>query len=248
MKLYTLTPHDVLFFRDGRPIETAGGHGARWPEPSVIFDALHAALWRAFPNFQGDWEHDHRWGRSSKRLGPNAARSQRFGSLGTAGVFPVWKDGRWLFPAPADVTADLENLEGWRLALRETNSSSNLPAPFLKYLPASMTEPSKDSPPTWWSRAAWKSYLEGNVPNRSELFHADELFVSEWTTGIGIDPEAQTQDGTRIYCAEYLRLRDNVSCGFAASLAMKRNRNPGEVHESIERLFTATGSIVVGGQ
>ena len=48
MQIYTLTPNDVLFFRDGRPMEAAGGHGARWPEPSLIFDALHAALHRAF--------------------------------------------------------------------------------------------------------------------------------------------------------------------------------------------------------
>ena len=35
MQIYMLTPNDVLFFRDGRPMEAAGGHGARWPEPSL---------------------------------------------------------------------------------------------------------------------------------------------------------------------------------------------------------------------
>jgi hypothetical protein len=48
MPVYTLTPTDVLFFRDGRPMEVAGGHGARWPEPSLIFDGIHAG---AAPGF-----------------------------------------------------------------------------------------------------------------------------------------------------------------------------------------------------
>ena len=41
----------------------SGGHGARWPEPSIAFDALHAALHRAFPDIERNpdntpvWEH-----------------------------------------------------------------------------------------------------------------------------------------------------------------------------------------------
>ena len=105
MNAYTLTPDDLLFFRDARPIESAGGHGARWPEPSVVFDAIHAALWRAFPDAAQPmpWEHAHRFGRSSQR-DMTRDRTQRFGSLATAGLFPVVNDEHWLFPAPADVT------------------------------------------------------------------------------------------------------------------------------------------------
>ncbi|MCZ7641226.1 MAG: type III-B CRISPR module-associated protein Cmr3 [Verrucomicrobia bacterium] len=33
MKTFLLEPQDLLFFRDGRPTETSGGHGARWPDP-----------------------------------------------------------------------------------------------------------------------------------------------------------------------------------------------------------------------
>ncbi|MHB9007266.1 MAG: type III-B CRISPR module-associated Cmr3 family protein, partial [Limisphaerales bacterium] len=67
-------------------------------------------------------------------------------------------------------------------------------------------------------------------------------------TGIGIDPKTQTQDGQRLYSAEYLRLRPNVRCGFSASLRMKQNGDHTRVEDCIDRLFTATQTIIVGGQ
>lgn len=253
MNYYTLTPHDVLFFRDGRPTETGGGHGARWPEPSVVFDALHAALWRAFPERQTAWEHDHRYGRSSYRQPSDGPRTQRFGSLLTAGIFPVWKDGRWLFPAPADTTADKSDA-GWLLALQKPVGAANLPSP-LRNLPkpmqrllASQATPSKETVAPWWSRVAWQDYLGGKRPEKTELFHAADLYAEEWTTGIGMDSETQTQDGTRIYSAQYLRLKADIRCGFAATLPMKRDGNGDDIRECMGQLFGSTGTIIVGGQ
>ncbi|MBM3838172.1 MAG: hypothetical protein FJ398_09435 [Verrucomicrobia bacterium] len=244
MKTYTLEPQDLLFFRDARPMETSGGHGARWPEPSVIFDALHAALWRAFPEKRA-WEHKHDYGRSSHR--PRNGDTQRFGSLVSAGLFAVWTDGRWLFPAPADATAS-DDTDGWLLVPQASQGSTNLPAPFLKCTVASRAKPSKETVQPWWSTTAWRDYLAGQKPARAELFSHDDLFAAEWTTGIGIDPETQTQDGQRIYSAEYLRLRPKVRCGFTASLRMKHNGSGRDLRECIEQLFEATDTIIVGGQ
>ncbi|MHB9005365.1 MAG: type III-B CRISPR module-associated Cmr3 family protein [Limisphaerales bacterium] len=221
MKIYTLEPQDFLFFRDGRPTETSGGNGARWPEPSIIFDALHAALWRAFPgDHPQPWEHRHDFGRSSHR--PCGGDTQRFGSLATTGLFPVWTDGRWLFPAPADVVISNDR-RNWLLSPRPIQGTTNLPACFLQYTVASRAKPTKESVSRWWSAAAWQDYLAGKQPARAEQFTSDDLFAGEWTTGIGIDPKTQTQDGQRLYSAEYLRLRPNVRCGFSASLRMKQN-------------------------
>ena len=246
MKSFTLTPQDVLFFRDGRPIDTGGGHGARWPEPPVIFDALHAALWRAFPE-QEDWEHRHDFGRSSHR--PQKGDTQRFGSLKTAGVFPALADGRWLFPAPQDVIVAPVNSDDWRLSLQEAKSSlTNLPASWIQFAPASFAEPTKEEPAPWWTRNAWLAYLAGQRPATSDCFTNDDLFAAEWTTGIGIDPETQTQDRERIYSAQYLRLRDRVSCGFAASLPMKQNGRAEDVKECVENLLPDHCMIIVGGQ
>lgn len=265
MKTYLLEPQDLLFFRDGRPIETSGGHGARWPDPSVIFDALHAALWRAFPADQPQpWEHRHDFGRSSQR--PHNGDTQRFGSLATAGLFPVVQGRarapraaagappdaldvscRWLFPAPADVAA-CDDARHWLLRPRSVQGTTNLPACFLKYTVASLAKPTKDTVPPWWSAAAWQSYLTGTKPDPSELFTPDDLFAAEWTTGIGMDPETQTQDGQRLYSAEYLRFRPDVRCGFTASLRMKQNGNGSDLRECIRELFATTQTIIVGGQ
>lgn len=257
MKVYTLIPQDLLFFRDGRPTETSGGHGARWPEPSTIFDAIHAALWRAFPERQ-PWEHLHDYGRSSHR--PRAGDTQRFGALTTAGLFPVTEDGRWLFPAPADATADTHPdcwlLQPFRPGLTPQRPDrpypkSNLPQP-LKYPVGNFSRPGKSTTPTWWSITAWEAYIRGTHPAPNELFTNGDLFLGEWFTGIAIDPDTQTtgkrETKEKIYSVEYLRLKPGVRCGFIASLPMKQNGDPTRVRECITELFVATQTIIVGGQ
>ncbi len=252
MPAYTITPEDILFFRDGRPMETAGGHGARWPEPSVIFDALHAALHRAFPNAQS-WEHPHRYGRSSDR-DMSRPRAQRFGSLATAGPFPRLKDGLWLFPSPADATAATEPTTWLLRPIVKDHSDqpdrSDLPCP-LHYPVASFAPPTKDTPLPWWSAKAWQAYLTGNLPDRAEQFTDDDIFAREWHTGIAIDPATGTtghgEAAGKIYSAQYLRLRQGVSMGIHATMPMK-NGQPDQREERISQLFPANRTLIVGGQ
>ncbi|MCX7819870.1 MAG: type III-B CRISPR module-associated protein Cmr3 [Kiritimatiellae bacterium] len=256
MNVLLFQPTDVLFFRDGRPFETSGGHGARWPQPSVVFDAIHAALWRAFPTVQS-WEHRHDYGRSSNR--PRAGDTQRFGSLVTAGPFPVrlW-DGaeQWLFPAPADVLAHGNKL--YALQVR-TNTGlpegvkSNLPKP-LRYPVVSPVPPLKHAEtPAWWSAKAWSSYLEGRLSGGGTLKECetatpDDLYASESMTGIGISAVTGAQDREHIYAAEYLRLRPGVSMGALASMPMKQNGNPQDRRECLGHLFEKTKELILGGQ
>jgi len=169
------------------------------------------------------------------------------GSLATTGLFPVWTDGRWLLPAPADATV-CDEAQNWLLKPRPVHGATNLPASFLEYTVASLAKPTKDTVPSWWSPAAWRNYLAGTKPDRAEQFTSDDLFAGEWTTGIGIDPNTQTQDGQRLYSAEDLRLRPNVRCGFTATLRMKQNGNPHDLRECIGDLFKASQTIIVGGQ
>lgn len=271
MPTYTITPQDVLMFRDGRPMEGGlSGHGARWPEPGVIFDALHAALHRAFPSAQS-WEHAHRYGRSGDR-DTNRARSQRFGSLATLGPFPAVGGGTgyqpvasgnlpdaptptWFFPCPADVTKAERGELAVLHPLREPGGRSNLPAP-LKYPLANPAPPSKTEPRTWWSKAAIETYLGTPRPADNafwerELRDAADLYAAEWATGIAIDPATQTtghgEAAGKIYSAEYLRLRDGVTFGIHATMPMK-NGAPDKLVERISELFPAHRTIIVGGQ
>jgi len=235
-------------FRDGRPMEGGlSGHGARWPEPRIIFDALHAALHRAFPEAE-DWEHSHRYGRSSDR-DMERDRTQRFGSLATAGPFPAL-DGEWFCPCPQDVTIE-DTLTPTLLPMRNTQGKSNLPAP-LCYSLASLAEPSKQQPKPWWNKAAIEAWLTGtgDAPAARLLDH-DDIFGAEWTTGIAIDPETLTtgqgEAAGKIYSAEYLRLRDGVTLGIHATMPMK-NGDPSQRPERLTQLFPAEKTIIVGGQ
>ena len=242
MKPYRIIPNDVLFFRDARPMtagEGSGGHGGRWPEPSAIFDALHRALHETFPEKTNwDWEKPHK-----NREARNNMPRQRFGSLSTAGLFPI-RNNQWFFPCPADVTRAKADTAAETLALLEAQKkTSNLPS-FLRYLAASNTPPSKEIPPAWWSKAAWDAYLADTALPKTKdcLFKLSEFAAAEWHTGIGIDDETGTQDGERIYSAEYLRLRPEIALGFAASI---QGENGTDV---LDALRQAAPGITVGGQ
>ncbi len=240
MKTYTFEPSDLLFIRDARPIDI-GGHGARWPDSPLIFDAIHAALHRAFPTPQ-PWEHTHCEGVSKRRDFAPENRTQRFGGLATAGIFPV-DNGKWLFPRPADWRED--GTQGAPLKPELLQGCSNLPSPLTHSL-ANPCKPSKAEAKPWWTKAAFDSYLAGKQPAESESKTQSDLYDGEWQTGIRIDPERQTQDGEGIYSAEYLRLREGVSAGFFAALPTKQNEGP--PLECIDRLFASDSAILIGGQ
>ena len=90
MTTILLQPTDVLFFRDGRPMTgSLAGHGDAWPLPNVINAAFHAALHRAQLDADGSQKlHTHRRGAHGV-YAENAPRNRKFGSLITAGPFPV---------------------------------------------------------------------------------------------------------------------------------------------------------------
>jgi len=247
MQPYLLFPEDRSFFRDARPMSSttgSDGHGARWPEPSQLFAALHGALHGAFPTRQ-DWEQFHPTGHGG--LYPNPKdEPQRFGSLTTTGPFPCQWDTKakswlWLFPRPADVVM-AEGIKALH-PIEKLCGCSDSPAP-LRYLLGNPCPPSKREPPRWWTRDAWQAYLgdPSATAVTAECFRcAENLYTSESTTGIGMDPATQTQDGERIYSAQYLRLRDDVAYGFAAAM-------PVDGADGLPKLWQVSNSLRFGGQ
>lgn len=259
MNIILLQPTDVLFFRDGRPMEgSLAGHTAAWPLPDVTNHALHAALHRA--GFSG--VHAHRRGRSGIY---EERRDRKFGSLATAGPFPVDADGEWFFPRPSDA----QHLGNVAVTLRPARGrqadgawvGSSLPAP-LRF-PVGNTEPPSKAAggEPWISARAFASYLQDGTENAAaqaglsggDLLRDDDLADHEATIGIAIDPETQTTghgatEG-KLYSAHYLRLREGFRLGVAAHAEDKGSDHQSSNRDLVKALFgSGPCQIVVGGQ
>lgn len=247
MNTMLLRPTDILFFRDGRPMEgSLSGHGAAWPLPNVTDAAIHAALHRS--GLAGH-RHDH-------VANGNRAKTdvREFGSLVTAGPFPVRqnaKDTVWYFPRPLDLVDD-----SLTPALLPTHSfdsvQSSLPDP-LKYPVASRLAPDKNSKaPQWLGADTYASYLQSHLSDACLVqgVNDGDIFDSEASIGIAIDPATGTTGqgdaAGKIYSAQYLRLRDNWQMGVLAKT--KEKVPPGKSPDLIPSLVDSSRHILVGGQ
>lgn len=242
-----LHPTDILFFRDGRPMEgSLAGHGAAWPLPNVTDAAFHAALHRS--GLEGH-RHDQR-----VQAERGAKDNRRFGSLVTAGPFPVRKRGDqadWFFPRPQDLLDEV--LTASSVPTGKINSGmSSLPPP-LKYPVANILPPSKERrAKAWLSGAAYQRYLDGSHTElRPEEACDDSAFGdAEAMVGIAIDPETGTtgqgEAAGKIYSARYLRLRDDWRLGVLAKTDEKSESVQRE--DLIRELLNGNGQLLVGGQ
>lgn len=251
MNTILLEPTDVLFFRDGRPMGGASsGHGAAWPLPSVINHAFHAALHRSdIPS------HRHVPGRSSEKRDYSdqnrADNGRHFGSLTTAGPFPVKvknKKGEdippeWHFPRPLDADDSRKPV----LAPIKSTGASSLPSPLL-YPVASTKPPSKHTPAPWWSISAWRTYLDRSSPsNQSDPFpflHDRDFSDTEHAYGIEIAADTGSVVDRQFYSAHYLRLRSQWRLGVHAQAPDKAHN----LEDIIPRLIQQDHTIVTGGQ
>ncbi|MCF7786761.1 MAG: type III-B CRISPR module-associated protein Cmr3 [Prosthecobacter sp.] len=259
MNTLLFDPADVLFFKDGRPMSgSLAGNGAAWPLPTVTNAALHAALHRA--GLTG--VHPHVPGRSSQKRDYSEENRQKngrlFGSLQTAGPFPVCTNGKaptWFFPRPLDAgIPDATTPSLLPLATGLDHSHSSLAKP-LHFAVASTRPVTKDQPKPWWSADAWIAYL-GATPRDADtgriLFKSDAEFANtESTFGIGIDPATNTQDGERFYSAHYLRLREGWRLGCFAEAPDKDFRGENGNSDLVKAVFPNSGTqtpVIVGGQ
>lgn len=251
MHVLLLNPTDILFFRDGRPMGgSSSGHGAGWPLPGVLNSAFHGILHRA--NLEGVHGHNH-WKGGENR--GNDAR--KFGSLVTAGPFPVCTNGSahtWFFPRPLDGGSIAEPsasvLHPFHSGRRD--SSSSLPVP-LKYAAGSGVAPSKETAAPWWSEGAWNRYL--GTPARDEFagrvfFKKDSDFSdAEHTYGIGIDPETDSTREGAFYSANYLRLREGWRLGAVAQALDKDFKDARHSNDLLlAGLERCGGTVFIGGQ
>lgn len=92
-----LTPRDVLYFRDGRPLGgAADGNGAQWPLPTVWHSAVLSAFHRNFSEeavakYAKKHEHSRR-GEKDKNFTRLKRTKAVFGGVKTLGPFPRLED------------------------------------------------------------------------------------------------------------------------------------------------------------
>lgn len=265
MNTILLAPTDVLFFRDGRPMEgSLSGHSAAWPLPDITNHALHAALHRAE---LGD-VHKHVPEKSSTERDYSEENRENngrvFGSLKTAGPFPVRHseaNADWFFPRPADANnqeSTAPSFHPFTNTETDWDNSSSLPAP-LKYAVGNTSAPSKDTPSPWWSIAAWEAYLtnedlspQGDA-RKCHFLDDEDIADREQQIGIAIDPDTGTTGqgdaAGKIYSAHYLRLRPNTQLGLFAEAMDKIKGDKENKHDLVEKLLNGhPSSIIVGGQ
>lgn len=265
-----LAPTDVLFFKDGRPMEgSSAGHGAAWPLPHVLDSALHHALRRA--KFEDFIPHAHTVKRSGQELNTDReGHGRTFGSLQSAGPFPVKADGTWLFPRPADADAVSSSETTHRPLLDPPAHTASSLHPGLKPV-VNTRPPNKDKAEKWLSSEAYQAYLDGpgldlsdslrdlseetlkvRRDERAKNFLGDEsIFAAEHNIGIGTNPETGTQDGERIYSASYLRLKEDFRIGLIAQCLDKGKGGHVAETDLIEKTFLNSGHenhILAGGQ
>lgn len=238
-----LHPDESLFFRDGRPMGGASsGHGARFPEPHVLNGALHAACHRAFgedPSIGHSHGYRTRADRGNER---SADKTERFGSLRTAGPFPVDGNGRWHFPLPADLPDPAKGPSLHPMTGSGLPGASSLPEglhPLGSTLP-----PSKEKSPDWLSIPAFEAYLNGRSIPAEGVRRNSDFFSTENAIGIGIDPATQTTAESQFYSRAQLRFREGCALG-AYVEARNRHETDGDL---MEQLFPADGRIRLGGE
>lgn len=211
LKKYTLTPRDLLLFRDGRPIDRVKddksdiavvGHGANWPRPDHLYNAVMHAL-----------------------IGDRMAGGKAFGKfpdLKVSGPFPC-KDGEIHLPRPLDWKMHVEKFANTDLnecGLARPSDNGTL------YGFLDDKEGKKDYL-VWIPYAAYKAYLAAKTRGEREALPWDcdetsdtlprpQLFKAEIRTGTTLDPKtgasARTEGVTSgQYRAEYLRLVSGVS-------------------------------------
>ncbi len=258
-------PHDVLFFRDGRPMSgSTHGDGCHFPHPHILHAALHAALHRAFPD-PTSAGHTHR---KIRRNRPkeyqtrqervlNDQRTVRFGSLKSVGPFPAIRSNNQLsvaFPAPANLLIDRGSTDPQSLTPvvaanpKHLPGVSSLPEP-LTMAPAPLLPPAKREPAKWISKAGLEAWL-ANSPSKSippdSLFNHQNFFDGESTIGIAIDPATGTTRESQFYSKTQMRLRpDALLVGFAS---MESHHHQNEDHHLLSQLFPQRGKIFLGGE
>lgn len=211
-----IDPLDVLFFRDGRPFESATKGRGDLPQPQTLSGMVLARLrdsagvsYREVHNLRRNPQGEKAWVASVAVRGPWIVKVD-----GDDEIKDVY------FPAPAHLVQDKAGEKfgllmplkfddhaqavGWEEKAFNDNH--------LSPLVCTNREIEEVKPCSRWLTATGLGkVLNGKDPNAGEMIEPSELYGFEERTGIGIDPTrgtADDEDGL-IYSARFLRLKSS---------------------------------------
>lgn len=267
--LLELEPLDTLFFRDARPMQAgagSGGHGASWPLPTVVHEALRTALLRRSGQLPASRSvKGHRGRKPSGKSRERWIASRAFESLRLLGPLPV-REGVVYLPRPADVVPGGEDGVVVMAPLARVVGRSSPPVAVRdlcregKHLEsgdgredanwqlrgvAAVVEPSKEEAAKW---VPWEDFVRliRSGPGESvRLPKGETLWDTEFRIGIEVDPETRTAAEGQFYSAEHLRLREGVRLWLAAELSPLGGRREEEIRW-LEQL--AGDGLTLGGE
>ncbi len=199
--IFELEPQDTLFFRDARPMQAgagSGGHGANWPLPSVLHEALRAALLQAtgrVPAAKALRGHKNPTGKERMFV------TRDFESLRTVGPFPV-VDGTVYLPTPADVIPVEDGKVALMAPMNPGRGVANYPTSWFKPIGAPV-RPGKQELDRWISMLDFERLLRAS--GMVEVPAPPKLWQVEHRIGVGIDPTTRAAAEHSLYSAEHLR-------------------------------------------
>jgi len=244
MNAFRLSPRDVLFLRDARPMEASKvGHGTNSPLPHQLWYAFAGALIEHHPTISAAEK-------EKARQLPDHHYLPLIANLKTIGPFLIKTEKgekQSLFlPTPLDLSWDEKESLFVPMTVKPI-SGTNLPTPLSHVFES--TRIGKGNGPTWISLDHYLDYLQGKPLKASPL--SPKPYEAQIMPGIGMDPSTQSVEEGKFYLAEYLRFHSDYALFAYASCP---SSDPARQDDLLDHWLSATreefGSsfIQMGGQ
>lgn len=212
-----LNPVDSLYFRGSRPHSAAGATALKSefpPAESSVVGALRTRLGEAV---RIDWKLFAQDPNSQQISGLNA--NELIGTASDTGLLDfsntfIVKNNQRLYPVPAVLLEAPEGLV--KLELGEL-VHCDLGKVRLPQLPENIAH-AKPIENSWITQEGLAKFLEGNLPNKSDLVRQEDLVKYENRLGIARNLELATVKSGMLYQTEHLRFAEGVGLGVQLSL------------------------------
>lgn len=230
-KAFQLVPHDVLFFRDGKPSTRGADHYLRSlfpPYPSTLYGAVRT---RRLLDDGVDLTglNEKSWSQRVNGLESELGPWGGFGKLEIRGPWLV-RNREPLVPAPADLgvvlTGGAEEIPRVEKAVRfhpliareepAKERRWSHPLDLLAPRDAGDAEPGTAAGDWFLTPKGLQAWRGGGVPEPEGFVHRKTLWKDEPRTGLGLQAGRRTHEDGQLYTFGFIRLERDVTLSFEA--------------------------------